>query len=519
MAAEVAKAAPDLRLAELMAALSLATDLGDGFPLEKALRDAVLAVGLARELGLDGPELSDVYYVALLEHLGCTANAHEIAADYGGDDIAIRHHTLALDIGRPGEVFAKTFQVLIKDFGPIEAASILARMLRGPWRTRTASTCEAADRLARRLGMSEGVRQGLAHVYARWDGKGFPGVSGEHIALSARIVHLAHLVETLWAVGGQEAAEAMVRRRRRGDFDPAVADAFLQNAAALVAQMDAPSIWESALAAEPEFRPWLPASKLDEIARAFADFVDLKSPFMLGHSSGVAKRAEAAGRALGMDDADLAALRRSGLLHDLGRVSVPNGIWDKTGRLTEAEWERVRLHPYYSERIMSHSPALQPLGHIVGMHHERLDGSGYHHAVTSASIPKTARVLAAADAYQAMGEERPHRPALSPIASAERLNDEVKAGRLDREAVNAVLESAGHTLSRERASWPAGLTDREVEVLRLVAKAKPDREIARVLFISPNTVHHHVKQIYEKAGVSSRAGAALFAMEHDLIFS
>ncbi len=213
MAVEAAKTAKEMRLAELMAALSLATDLGDGFPLEKALRDAVLAVGLARQLGLDGQELSDVYYLALLEHLGCTANAHEIAADYGGDDIAVRRHTLALDTGRPGEVLAKTFQVLIKDFGPVEAASILARMLRGPWRARTASTCEAADRLARRLGMSEGVRRGLAHVYTRWDGKGFPAVSGEEIALPARIVHLAHLVETFTEAGGREAAIAMVRRR------------------------------------------------------------------------------------------------------------------------------------------------------------------------------------------------------------------------------------------------------------------------------------------------------------------
>jgi HD-GYP domain-containing protein (c-di-GMP phosphodiesterase class II) len=202
-------------------------------------------------------------------------------------------------------------------------------------------------------------------------------------------------------------------------------------------------------------------------------------------------------------------------LHDLGRTGVPNSIWDKPGPLTETEWEQVRLHPYHSERILSRSSALAPLAPLAGMHHERQDGSGYHRQATAATIPNGARLLAAADAYQAMTQERAHRPALTPEAAAEQLSFEAARGRLDAEAVRAVLETVGHP--PPRLTWPAGLSDREVEVLRLVARGHSNREIGRLLWISPKTAGHHVQHIYAKIGVSTRAAAAMFAMEHDLI--
>lgn len=162
-------------------------------------------------------------------------------------------------------------------------------------------------------------------------------------------------------------------------------------------------------------------------------------------------------------------------------------------------------------------PGLAPLAQIAGMHHERLDGSGYHRGAQASTIPKAARLLAAADVYHAMTEERAHRRALSPASAGNQLSAEAAAGRLDRDAVAAVLEAAGMKPVHVRASWPAGLTDREVAVLRLVARGRSDKEIATAMSISPNTVHHHVKQVYDRIEVSTRAGAALFAMEHDLI--
>lgn len=335
--------------------------------------------------------------------------------------------------------------------------------------------------------------------------------------MPARITGLAFLAVAYDQFGGRTTAVAMVQQRAGGGIDPTVASAFLRNADHLLGQVEAESIWDVALAAEPEPRPWLPASRLDQVAQAFADFVDLKSPFTLSHSTGVARVAEAAVRVMGRGEEAASSARRAGLLHDLGRVSVPNRIWDKHGPLTGAEWERVRMHPYYSERILAHSPRLQPLAEVAGMHHERLAGSGYHRGASAVSISAGARVLEASDAYQAMTEDRPHRPALPPSKAAEQLGQEARTGLLDHESVEAVLEAVGQARQHERQAWPAGLSGREVEVLQMVAQGKREKEIGRALFISTNTVHHHVKQIYEKAGVSTRAGAALFAMEHDLV--
>lgn len=231
----------------------------------------------------------------------------------------------------------------------------------------------------------------------------------------------------------------------------------------------------------------------------------------------MARLAEAAARKLGCSDSDVAAVRRAALLHDLGRASVSNGIWDKPDRLTTSEWERVRLHPYYTERVLEKAPALRSLARLAGGHHERLDGSGYHRGDPAALLPLPTRVLAAADAYHAMTELRPHRPAFSPEAAAVELAKEVGAGRLDRDAANGVLEAAGQRAQMPRRDWPAGLSDREVDVIRLAVRGRSNRQMAAELFVSEDTVKTHLRHVYEKVGFSSRAGLALFAMENDLL--
>jgi DNA-binding CsgD family transcriptional regulator len=210
-------------------------------------------------------------------------------------------------------------------------------------------------------------------------------------------------------------------------------------------------------------------------------------------------------------------LRVAGLLHDIGRLSVPTGIWNKPSPLSSAEWERVRLHTYYAERTLSQSPVLVQIGQIAAAHHERLDGSGYHRRVPGSILSMPARVLAAADVYRAMTEPRPHRAALTATAAAEQIQRMAKDGVLDREAVRAVCEAAGHRVTRRTGGWPAGLSDREVEVPRHLARGQSEKQIGARLFIAPATVHTHVVHIYEKIGASSRAAAALFAMEHDLL--
>jgi HD-GYP domain-containing protein (c-di-GMP phosphodiesterase class II) len=513
--------ANDIRLAELLAALSVATDLAMAFPPETALRTCMLGVQIGRELRLPEQQLEELFYVTLLRHVGCTAFSHEEGIVVG-DDNAVRRDFTGIDRSRPVEVAATAIRRLGAGEGPlgrvrvITAAVLAADRLAMP--RIVAAHCDASASLARLLGMTEGVIEALNHIFERWDGKGDPlGLKGEAIALSARVTHFSHTVvlET-WRRGASGARE-MVRRRAGGEFDPTLAQVFLARSPELMESVNADSVWDAVLAAEPASGPWLPASRIDAVAQAFAFFSDLKSPYTLGHCQAVARLADAAGRALSLADIEVQSLRRAALLHHLGRVAIANGIWDKRGLLNAAEWERLRLYPYHTERIVSRAPALRPLATLAASVQERLDGSGYHRGVPAALLSTGARVLAAADAYQAMTEERPHRPALVPQVAARELRAEVEAGRLDREAVNAVLEFAGHGKASAGRNWPADLTDREVEVLRQVAQAKPNKVIAQTLVISDETVRNHVRHIYEKIGVSSRAGAALFAMEHDLI--
>jgi DNA-binding CsgD family transcriptional regulator len=217
-----------------------------------------------------------------------------------------------------------------------------------------------------------------------------------------------------------------------------------------------------------------------------------------------------------LTDAEVQMLHRAGLVHDLGRLGVSNSIWDKRGPLGTGEWERVRLHPYLTERMLRQSQALAPLAAIAVQHRERLDGSGYPRGLAGATISSAARIVGAADAYQAMREPRPYRPPLSGEETAVELRTDVKAGRFDGEAVEAVLGAAGHRVLRRRPG-PAGLTAREVEVLRYLARGLSNKEIAKHLVIAPKTVGHHVEHIYLKIDASTRAAAGLFAMQHGLL--
>jgi HD-GYP domain-containing protein (c-di-GMP phosphodiesterase class II)/DNA-binding CsgD family transcriptional regulator len=504
------------RLAELMASLSLATDLGMGQPMEHALRTCVVAMRIGALAGLRQAELSEVYYVALLRFLGCTANAHDMTELAGGDEIGLRV-AMAATLGDSRSAFMRSvLSSLATGQPPSRRARVMATFLgTGPDRMRrgVAAHCEVAENFAGRIGLAEGVRSGLRHAFERWDGRGVPnGITGDDIPLAARIVFLARDAEVLRSLMGTAAAIEMVAHRRdAGAYDPSLVNQFVPAAADILAEVAQGSAWELALQAEPQPRPSVPDSGVDAVLEAFADFVDLKSPYTVGHSRGVAQLAAAAG-----DEASRTVLRRAGLVHDLGRMSVSNAIWEKTGPLGKSEWEQVRLHPYYTERILAASPSLAALATIAGMHHERLDGSGYHRGIDAAAMPWPARILAAADTVQAKTQPRPHRPALDQTQLADHLRAEVAHGRLDRDAVSAVLQAAGQPL-RLPTQWPGGLTEREVEVLRLLCRGASKKQVAASLVIAPSTVDHHVRHIYEKLGVSSRAGATVFALEHGLL--
>jgi HD-GYP domain-containing protein (c-di-GMP phosphodiesterase class II) len=218
-----------------------------------------------------------------------------------------------------------------------------------------------------------------------------------------------------------------------------------------------------------------------------------------------------------MDEQSVASLRHAALAHDLGRVGVSNSIWEKPGPLGFGEWERVRLHAHYTERAFAQSPTLAPIGRLAGSHHERLDGSGYHRGCRGPDLDQAARILAAADCYTAMREARSYRPALEEAATEAELLTEAREGRLDPDAVDAVLACAGHKVEKRPRERPAGLTPRELEVLRALVDGSSNQVIGDDLGISVKTVGHHVQHIYDKAGVRSRAAATVWAFEHDLV--
>jgi HD-GYP domain-containing protein (c-di-GMP phosphodiesterase class II)/DNA-binding CsgD family transcriptional regulator len=505
------------RLAELLGALSLACDVAFAFPLEKTMRTCVLAVELGKRHGLGDDALRDVYYSSLLTYAGCTAFTHEVSLLSDGDDIAVSNALIFLDIGDPVDMMRQ----LVSSGGLAERARTVARMMvagKSKADEHAYSICDVATSLATLLRMSAGVRAALTEICERWDGKGGPrGTAGEALLQPMRFVNLAHIAEIAHHRAGRASALEVVKRRAGGQFDPAIAKTFAREAGALFDAIERESLWEYFLEVEPEPHATANAARFDDVALAFARVADLKSVWTLGHSSGVAGLADAAAEALALSDAEKRLLHRAALLHDLGRLSAPNRIWDKPEKLSPSEWEVVRMHTYWTERVLSQSALLRDAAHLAAAAHERLDATGYHRAVPLTLLTRPARILAAADSYHAMREPRAHRPPLDATKAAEILVDEVSACRLDREAVTAVLDVVGAERRPGRAAWPRGLTEREVEVLRLMARGQGYKEIASALGISPRTAQHHVIHIYQKIERNSRAGAALFATEHGLL--
>jgi HD-GYP domain-containing protein (c-di-GMP phosphodiesterase class II) len=508
------------RVAELTIALSLASDLGTGQPVEHGLRTCWLSLAVADALGLDQATRSCVYYVALLRFVGCTSDASETAALAGGDDVAFNGRMAPMLAARSGEGMRFFVRHLAEDLPLHRRVGRVARAVADPGMERRSLSghCEVASRLGARLGLADDVCTALAHAYERWDGMGYPaGLAGDGVPIAIRVVGAARDAE-LWSRHSWETARRVLSDRRGHAHDPAVVDALVESGERWLAGIgDDPSA--AVLDAEPAPTRGIDAVELDAALTAVADFADLKSPYFRGHSAGVAAIAADAARAAGLADDDAVALGRAGLVHDVGRVGVPSGIWDRPGPLSVDQWERVRLHPYLTERVLRRCSLLSSFAEAAACHHERADGSGYHRGTRGEQLPVRARLLAAADAYHAMCEERPHRPALTRADAAARLLDDVDAGRFARAEVDAVLAAAGQLGRPPQVARPAGLTEREVDVLRLIARGLANKEVAARLGISPKTVGHHVEHIYAKAGITTRAGATLFAMEHSLLSS
>jgi HD-GYP domain-containing protein (c-di-GMP phosphodiesterase class II) len=506
-----------VRTAEVAATLCLATDLGMGFPFEQGLHGTLVAMRLADRLGVDRATASQTYYACLLMYSGCTTDAEVTTEIFGGSRTT---HLVPATFGSQREVLAGLLRALPTPGSPPAARAIqIARRLPKARRERDphlAAICEVAEMLAERLALPPSVQGLFVNLTDRWDGKGpLRRAKAEEIPLALRIVHVSRDAALQRMLGGEEFAVRVVRERAGHGFDPEVAGCLADDAPEILTFEHEPSAWEGTLACEPDPRLMLEGEDLDRALRALGYFADLISPYLSGHSNGVAELARTAAAQCRIDATSVAAIWRAALVHDLGRVAVHPRIWQKPAALTPDEWEQVRLHPYQTERVLSRSPFLSELAPVAGAHHERLDRSGYHRGSGGAELTLPARVLAAADAYQAMTEPRPYRQKLPAERAAEELAREASAGRLDADAVTAVIKAAGQRAPRlER---PAGLTDREAEIVAMLARGLQTKQVAHALGISVKTADHHIQSSYRKIGVSTRAGATLFAMEHGLV--
>lgn len=504
------------RLLGLLGGLAAVTDLGTGSATDESLRRCVVGARLARTAGCDDDEVREVLYVSLLEHIGCTAYSYE-SARLWGDDIAATRFAFLTDTEDLRDVMRVWVPGMAEATGRSKLGMLATtvRSIREANAHGPVATCEVATEASRRLGLPEPVRQGLHDVLTMWNGKGYPGRAGAEIPLATRMMHVASVATIFLLHAGPAVAMDEVRRRSGSYLDPDLAELFSARSADILGGAGELDAYEAALECEPDPVRLVSDRDLDEVAKTFGDLVDLKNPWLHGHSAAVAELAASAIQGLGLDD-EVAAVRVAGHLHDVGRAAVSSRIWAKAEPLTTTERDQAHLHAYHSERVLARVPALADAARLAGQHHERCDGSGYHRGLTGDRMSMGSRVLAAADAYRSLVEDRPGSAPLPADVAASRLRSEARSGHLDGDAVEAVLGAAGHT-RRARRTRPAGLTNRQVEVLRLMAAGWSNKDIAERLVISPRTAEHHVQDVYTKIGASTRAAAALFAMEHGLV--
>jgi HD-GYP domain-containing protein (c-di-GMP phosphodiesterase class II) len=517
------------RTADVLGALSLASDLAVGLPAEHGLRSCLIAMRLAERLSLPVWEQITAYYTSLLMDAGCTAWTSQIAKRMLTDEIVARRELVFhTDIRNPLRALGWIWRFVGRGGPlPIRARRMVDFATQGQDIVREGfqNTCDVASDLAARLGMTEDVQRALLSVFEQWDGAGFPrGLEGQNIPLTCRVVFTAAFFEVFHASGGRESATELMRRGRGRAFDPEVMDHLLAMTGEEAFWEDLESdegLWPAVMSLEPETRlRWISEQQLTDALVALADFADMKSPYSLGHSRRVAATAEALAQRLDLKPEEVTDVQRAALTHDLGLVAVPSFVLDKPPeKLTRSEWEQMRLHPYHADRILSNVPALRGAAALVAAHHERLDGLGYHRGLTERQIPIGAQIIALADRLDELTHDAPDRPALPAKDALGVLGRD--AGRAFSAAVfESLRQELGlkqHAVAQPKREWPDALTDREVEVLRLAARGLSRREMAQRLYVSESTVRTHLEHIYAKIGVSSRAAATLFAVEHDLL--
>lgn len=415
--------APEIRLSEILSALSHALDMVEGQPAGHCVRACWIGVHIGREIGLEDRQLGELYYTLLMKDLGCSSNAARICRLFLTDDLTFKHDAKTIDGSLPQALrfilshtglkagLAERFRSLVGVFlnsGRIERELIETRCHRG------------AD-IARKLRFSEDVAEGIQNLDEHWDGGGHPlGLLGSAIPLYARIALLAQVIDVFQFANGVDAARSEARSRSGTWFDPDLVAAFERVGAGadFWTTLRSNDLRQAVAELEPvQLTSFVDEDYLDDIAAAFASVVDAKSPYTSGHSERVTVFADLIADELGLGEDRRRWLKRAALLHDIGKLGVSNSILDKPGKLDDGEWAAMKMHASYSQTILSRIASFRDLAVVAGAHHERLDGTGYPNGLSGDQICLETRIITTADIFDALTAARPYRPAM-PVAKA-----------------------------------------------------------------------------------------------------
>jgi putative nucleotidyltransferase with HDIG domain len=418
----------NISLAEILSALSFALDLTEGAVPGHALRSCVFGMRIAEELRLPAEQRADLYYALLLKDIGCSSNAARLCQIIGGgDERQVKAGVKLEDWTRPGHPKASTLKLLwtnvFPEAGALRRAAAIVRIGLTQHRNNEEMItlrCDRGAHILRKLGLGDTAAEAVRGLDEHWDGSGYPeGRSGKAIPLASRILAVAQHLDVFATEQGMARALQVLHERAGRWFDP--------DLVRVVTRLHrSHGLWAHALPTTPEHETRaaaldlapdqvhsLEAADVDLICEAFADVVDAKSSFTFRHSVGVTAAAGSIARRLGLSPERQQLVNRAALLHDLGKLRVPNSILDKPSPLTASEWLVVQEHPHLTQEILSRIASFHELAQIAGAHHERLDGSGYPHRLTADQLSLEARIIAVADVYGALTEDRPYRPGMT----------------------------------------------------------------------------------------------------------
>jgi HD-GYP domain-containing protein (c-di-GMP phosphodiesterase class II) len=484
---------------QILGCIAFGGDLSMGQPIDHSPRTALLACRLAKQLGYSDEVASRAGILGLLRWAGCTANAQGFSELFG-DDIACRA-------------------------AHIENRESLARRREFPspldfyLRPLAIAQCEATVEMVRQLGLATEIGAAAIDLFEHWNGSGIPaGKSGESVNFLAQIVAVAADIEILSRVFGLGKAFQLIESRGGTYYDPAVTRVAQKNASTWLTELSQLDAWtEAAFNSEHSFVSG--ECDKDSLVRLLADYADIKVPRHFQISRKASEIAAFAGSTLGLRNESILRIKRAALLHGLGRVAVPNATLEREGPLTEADNEYIRLIPYWTERILTRAPDLEPEAALAAQAFERLDGTGFPKGLRGRSLGEEARLLQSC-VFVALTWQHQHYKATNDVdALKTRIKAEVTAERLDHLHTDAALAACGmqRTSVHPSPAMAIHLTDREREVLVHLARGLTNKEIARVLSISPSTAGTHVENLYRKLEVSTRAAAALAALRLDLV--